>query len=290
MRTFFQIRPAVFLQRAFPPRRSRPAVRPPKKAQPLNLRRRSEKYPPPNRQLCGLPHRKKKPAPATALPKTKKRAALGAPLTIIVKTIFWSAFQSVPRFLRRAFLTPCGAFLCGRLAPRSHGGRTSAPRKPRRPICGFAACRTAGEVLPQLSPETKKRAALGALFNDYCKNYILVGVPKRTPHPIAAAFPENKKSPLLRAFFQIRPAVFLRQAFPPRRSRPAVRPPKKAQPLNLRRRSEKYPPPNRRLCGLPHRRGKIRRPAGEVLPQLSPKTKKRAALGALFSDYCKIIF
>ena len=79
------------------PRRNRPAVRPPKKAQPLNLRRRSEKSPPLSPENGGgvlLPHRKKKPAPAGELlpqlsPETKKRAALGAPLTIVAKITFF---------------------------------------------------------------------------------------------------------------------------------------------------------------------------------------------------------
>ncbi len=213
---------------------------------------RTPQAPPPNRRLCGLPHRRGKiRRPTAVLPKTKKRATLGAPLTIVAKTIFWSAFQSVPRFLRRAFLTPCGAFLCGGLAPRSHAGRTSAPRKPRRPIGG-------GVPLPPrrgkirrpaaVLPETKKRATLGALLNDYCKNHIFLGgVPKHTP-------------PSPPDFFNPLRCFSLRQACP-------------TQPRRENFRTPQAPPPNRRLCGLPHRRGKIRRPAGE----LSPKNKKKSA-------------
>ena len=80
---------------------------------------------------------------------------------------------------------------------------------------------------------------------------------------------------------------------PPRRSRPAVRPPKKKPrrstcggvPKNPRRFRPKTG--RRRSVAAPQekarpRRGKIRRPAAVL-----PKTKKRAALGALFNDYCK---
>ena len=202
----------------------------PRRFRPKTGRRRSVAAP----QEKARPRRGKIRRPAAVLPKTKKRAALGAPLTIVVKIIFWSAFQSVPRTPCRAFLTPCGAFLCGGLAPRSHGGRTSAPRKHRRPIGGFAACRTAGEKSAALpgkfcrSFPRKQKSGLPSVLSltIIVKNHISGGVPKHTPP----------------GFFNPLRCFSLRRACP-------------TQPRREDFRTPQAPPPNRQLCGLP--------PAGE---------------------------
>lgn len=118
------------------------------------------------------------------------------------------------------------------LSPENGGG-VLLPHRKKKPA-------PAGELFP----ENKKAGCPRCTPNDCCKNHIfLSGVPKRTPHPPPGFF-----NPL-RCFS-------LRRACP-------------TQPRREDFRTPQAPPPNRRLCGLPHRLRKIRRPA-----VVFPKTKK----------------
>ena len=99
-----------------------------------------------------------------------------------------AAFRSVPRTPPPGFFYPLRCFSLRQACPtqpRREDFRTPQAPPPNRRLCGLPHRR--GSFAAVL-PETKKRATFGALFSDYCKDHILVGVPKRTPHPPAGLF------------------------------------------------------------------------------------------------------
>ena len=247
-----------------------------KKAQPLNLRQRSEKSPPLSPENGGgvlLPHRRGKiRRPAAVLPETKKRAALGALFNDSCKHhIFLSDVPRRTPLSPPGFFNPLRCFSLRRACPtqpRREDFRTPQAPPPNRRLCGLPPAGEKSVAPPgnfcRSFPRKQKRGLPSVLSLTIIVKTIFW-----------SAFQSVLRF-LRRAFLTPCSAFLCGGLFPPRRNRPAVRPPKKAQPLNLRRRSEKSPPLSPENGGgvlLPHRKKKPA-PAGEVLPPLSPKTKK----------------
>ena len=164
-----------------PPCRSRPAVRPPKKsaaAQPAAAFRKipaafaRKRW----RRSVTAPQEKARPPPGKNSPprhssseNKKEGCPRCAPNDCCKNHIFLSGVPKRTPLSPPGFFNPLRCFSLRQACPtQPRWEDTSAPRKPRRPIGGFAACRTAGEksvAPPQLSPETKKVRFCGLSLN-----------------------------------------------------------------------------------------------------------------------------
>ena len=262
MRAFFQIRPAVFLRRAFP-------------TQPRREDFRTPQAPPPNRRLCGLPPAgEKSAAPPQFFRKQKKGCPWCAPNDCCKNHIFLSGVPKHTPLSPPGFFNPLRCFSLRRACPtqpRREDFRTPQAPPPNRRLCGLPPAGEKSVAPPgnfcRSFPRKQKRGLPSVLSLTIIVKTIFW-----------SAFQSVLRF-LRRAFLTPCSAFLCGGLFPPRRSRPAVRPPKKAQPLNLRRRSEKSPPLSPENGGgvlLPHRKKKPA-PAGEKFaapPQFFRKQKR----------------
>ena len=161
-----------------PPRRSRPAVSPPKKSAAAQPAAAFRKIPAAfarkrGRRSVAAPQEKARPRRGTfaaAFPGNKKKGCPWcAPNDCCKNHIFLSGVPKRTPLSPPGFFNPLRCFSLRQACPtQPRWEDTSAPRKPRRPIGGFAACRTAGEksvAPPQLSPGTKKVRFCGLSLN-----------------------------------------------------------------------------------------------------------------------------